>query len=332
MLCLLSTAAFAAVPKAGENFYLYDEADVISYEDEGVIFYNNEALEKACGAQIVIAAVKTTGSKTIEKYTYELFNKWEVGDKKKDNGFLLVMAIEDQDAYLCQGTGAERIIDAGELKLFMNDYLADDFFAGRYSEGAVKIFKALFETVRDYYGINLAFMDEEALTRAGKLGGTAEWDSAPGDRAPKADKDSGNDTLSTILGAIIVIAIIVAIVARPRKRKGYVAPAPAPAPTVVVAPRTRVVRTTRTYAPRSGSFWGTATRSTSSSPRPVSSTRSSGWTSSSSTRSSTARSGSGFSSGSRSSVTRSSSSSRSGFSGGRGGGGSSRGSGAGFSR
>lgn len=330
MLCLLSTAAFAAVPKAGENFYLYDEADVISYEDEGVIFYNNEALEKACGAQIVIAAVKTTGSKTIEKYTYELFNKWEVGDKKKDNGFLLVMAIEDQDAYLCQGTGAERIIDAGELKLFMNDYLADDFFAGRYSEGAVKIFKALFETVRDYYGINLAFMDEEALTRAGKLGGTAEWDSAPGDRAPKADKDSDNDTLSTILGAIIVIAIIVAIVARPRKRKGYVAPAPAP--TVVVAPRTRVVRTTRTYAPRSGSFWGTATRSTSSSSRPVSSTRSSGWTSSSSTRSSTARSGSGFSSGSRSSVTRSSSSSRSGFSGGRGGGGSSRGSGAGFGR
>lgn len=313
LICFVSTSALATVPKSQDDFF-YDEADVLSYEVEGVIFYNNQALEKACGSEIVVAAVKTTGYTAIDEYAYRMFNEWEVGDKKKDNGFLLLLSIEDEDAFLCQGTGAERIIDAGGITRMMDEYLKDDFFAKRYSDGVLKIFEALFTTVRDFYGINLAFMDEEALTRAGKLDGTAEWDSAPKDRAPKADKDSGNDTLSTILGAIIVIAIIVAIVSRPRRRGAV-----RTGPTVIVTP-SRPARTTRTYRPRSGSFSGW-----SSTPR-----SSGGWSSGSSSRSTSSRSGSGFSSGSSSRS--SSSGSRGGFSGGRTGGGSSRGSGGGFSR
>ena len=310
-LCLLSTAAFASMPKSGENFYLYDGADVISYEAEGVIFYNNEALEKACGAQIVVATVKNTGSKTTEKYAYELFNKWEVGDKKKDNGFLLLMTIEDDDYYLCEGTGAERIINAGELKLMLNEYLEPDFAKKKYSDGAVKIFEAVFEAVRDHYGINLAFMDEEALTRTGKLGGTAEWDSKPSGAVPDNDVEEGQG-IAVLLGVIIVIAIIVAIASRPRRRGAV-----RTGPTVIVTP-SRPVRTTRTYRPRSGSFSGW-----SSTPR-----SSGGWSSGSSSRSSGSTSRSSSSGAGRSF----SSGSRGGFSGGRGGGGSSRGGGAGRGR
>ena len=311
ILCLLSTAAFAAMPEAEKNIYVYDGADVISYEDEGVIFYNNQALEKACGAQIVIATVKNTGSKTTEKYAYELFNKWEVGDKKKDNGFLLLMTIEDDDYYLCEGTGAERIINAGELKLMLNEYLEPDFAKKKYSDGAVKIFEAVFEAVRDHYGINLAFMDEEALTRTGKLGGTAEWDSKPSGAVPDNDVEEGQG-IAVLLGIIIVIAIIVAIASRPRRRGAV-----RTGPTVIVTP-SRPVRTTRTYRPRSGSFSGW-----SSTPR-----SSGGWSSGSSSRSSGSTSRSSSSGAGRSF----SSGSRGGFSGGRGGGGSSRGGGAGRGR
>lgn len=311
ILCLLSTAAFAAMPEAGENIYVYDGADVISYEDEGVIFYNNQALEKACGAQIVIATVKNTGSKTTENYAYQLFNKWGVGDKKKDNGFLLLMTIEDDDYYLCEGTGAERIIDAGELKLMLNEYLEPDFAKKKYSDGAVKIFEAVFEAVRDHYGINLAFMDEEALKHNGKLGGAAEWDSKPSGAMPNNDVDEGKG-IATLLGIIIVIAIIVAIASRPRRRGAV-----RTGPTVIVTPSrpARTYRTTRTYRPRSGSFssWS------SGSSRSSGSYRSSGSSWSSSSRSSS------------SSSSRSSGSSR-GFSGGSFGGGSSRGGGAGRGR
>ena len=224
--------ALAAIPEASEDFYYYDEKGLFDYETKAEIFFNNENLYEACGCQIVIADVATTGSVTLESYAYQMFNEWGVGDAEKDNGFLLVMAIDDDDYYLCSGTGAERIIDSGELKLMLNEYLEPDFAAKNYSEGALKLFKALFETVRDHYGINLAYLDAEALINTGKIEAETETETeTAGAVVGVADERKGGfSSIMEFIGAIIIIAVVIAIFAPRGRTGGYYRPIFRPRP------------------------------------------------------------------------------------------------------
>ena len=89
-LLLAFSALASSLPSPSEDFYYYDAAGVLDYETEAVIYYNNVELQKATGSQIVVAAVDTTGSLSRQQYAYRLASKWAVGDKKKDNGFLLL--------------------------------------------------------------------------------------------------------------------------------------------------------------------------------------------------------------------------------------------------
>lgn len=80
-----------------------------------MIYHNNVDLQKACGAQIVVAAVKTLDGLTREDYAYRLIKEWGVGDKTGNNGAVLVLAIDEDDYYLTTGTGMERHLDAAAL-------------------------------------------------------------------------------------------------------------------------------------------------------------------------------------------------------------------------
>lgn len=317
LVVLLSCFALADASQTGEDFYYLDTANVLSYEAEAEIYYNNVNLCKATGAQIVVAAIDTTGAKTTEDYAYRMFNQWGIGDKKKDNGILVLMTIRDDDYYVTLGTGAERIIDAGTLKLLLNDVLEPDFAAKRYSEGAVKLFRELFEIVRDFYGVNLAYMDENALFVAGYLGTGA---AIPGGREAGWEKTNTEQKGGSGMWILIIIIVIVVLIIRSnrKKRGGYV-------------PTTTTTVITPAPAPRRRFVFFSAPRVTSR-PRAARAPRAPRVTSYS--RPSVSRSSSSsFSSGRSSfSSSRSSSSHSSSFGGGHGGGGSSRGGGAGRGR
>ncbi len=334
LLCA-GTALASGMPKASKEFYFYDTADVLDKETEAVIFYNNEALYKACGAQIVVAAIPTTGRDAIDNYANKLINEWEVGDSKKDNGFLLLLAIDDDDYYMAKGRGTNAIITPGELGDLLYDYLEEDFTAKNYSAGVQKVFEQTFKKTASYYNLNLAYQDVQALRRSGKIEAeTVEVVKTP-ERQPANSSDEGSGIMCLVVLAIIVI-IIVAIVKSRRKtrRRGAVIVPPAnPTPTVVVAPRVRMTGGVRPRAARparpvqyrspsglGGLFSGlsglgssSSSRSSSASRSSSSSSRSSGWSSSSRSSSSSSRSSSSFGSA-------------------RGGGGHSSGSGAGRRR
>ena len=124
-----------------------------------MIYHNNVDLQKACGAQIVVAAVKTLNGLTREDYAYRLINEWGVGDKTGNNGAVLLLAIEEDDYYLTTGTGMERHLDAGAAKTMLDKYLEPDFAKKDYDAGIRKIFEALFKRVNSVYRAGVTFRD-----------------------------------------------------------------------------------------------------------------------------------------------------------------------------
>jgi len=83
------------------------------------------------GPQIAVAVVDTTGNATPENYSIDLARAWGIGDKEKDNGVLLLIALEDRTLRIEVGSGVEgeltdvtagRIVDSVMLpRLRAND-------------------------------------------------------------------------------------------------------------------------------------------------------------------------------------------------------------------
>ena len=51
--------------------------------------------DSACGAEIVIVTIDTSGDMRLEDFCYSLYNDWEISER----GLALVMAISDEDYY-----------------------------------------------------------------------------------------------------------------------------------------------------------------------------------------------------------------------------------------
>ena len=326
LLALMAVPALAKVVSPGPDFYYLDNANVLSEALEGEIFFANKLLYDACGAQIVVVTVDSTGRDAIDDYAYELFNSWGIGDAAKDNGFLLLLAIDDDDYYARTGSSLDRRFSASTIKEYYDEYLERDFAAKRYEEGVRKFFEAVFERIANTYGAEVttaqgvaAYRDYIAKSEAdsgfGGYSGTRRKSAVNGDyRGYHEDDDSGIGFGLVLALILIVVLVILVSKGRSARRRAGIMPPPPPSPMGIGYRPTRTVwhtgPTIRSAPPRSrpssGGFFGGgssfggggASRSSSSS-------------------------GGGF---------RSSSSHSSGFGGGIGGGGRSSGGGAGRGR
>ncbi|NLF28464.1 MAG: TPM domain-containing protein [Clostridiales bacterium] len=151
-LVVLSGVALAAVPKPNDDFYVLDEANVLSYETEGHIVFCNDVLNGKTGAQIVFVTVKTIGRESMESFCMQLFNGWKIGDARKQNGFLVVLAIDDDTYGWLPGTGLDLELSGGVVGQMADRLLEPEFVDRDYDEGARKFFDALFEKIADISG------------------------------------------------------------------------------------------------------------------------------------------------------------------------------------
>ena len=335
VMALTAAPALAKVVNPGEDFYYLDKANVLSEELEGEIYFCNQLLEEACGAQIVVVALDTTGTEAIDDYSYDLMNKWGIGDADKQNGLLILLAIGDDNYYIVPGPGLQSKLSAGSIGDLKDKYLEPNFAAGDYEAGVRQLFEALYGRIAGIYDANVtvqqgvaAYKEYVAANAEAEGYGGYEWTGGEG-RGSGEDESEGSAMLGLVV--VLIIILVVVLAKRSSRRRAVRRPVVSDevatmiaadrmlrnARSVMRAPHIIPTRTSPGYRPFS--FGGSSSYSS----RPSSSSRSSGSLfggSSSSSRSS----GSSF---------RSSSSSRSsGFGGGHGGGGGTRGGGVGRGR
>lgn len=143
----------------GHDFYYYDEIGLLNDELRGEIYYSNKLLYESCGAQIVVVILNTTNGKDIKDYCIELFNKWGIGDANKNNGFLLLLAIQDDDYYACPGLGLSEVLSPDEIFDMLNLYLEPDFATKNYNSGIQRFFEAVFGFIANTYHSEITIQD-----------------------------------------------------------------------------------------------------------------------------------------------------------------------------
>jgi len=223
MLISIGASAAALIQPTAE-FYVADNANVLTDQTKGHIVLNNDTLSSACGAQIVFVTLDTTGSRKTEDYAYELFNSWGIGAAATNNGILVLMAIRDDDYYAYLGPGIETRFSYGDLQGFLDEYLEPDFAAKNYDAGARKLFDALFGKVAEIYGMTQR-VDPNAYSQwvsrnsggalpayspASNEGLPRNWNEPAGNTAhnSSAAGNTGFDVIGIIVAIIVLFAVM----------------------------------------------------------------------------------------------------------------------------
>jgi uncharacterized protein len=137
---LLLVLFFAVVPVFALDkltSYVNDEADVISPEYEQRIYNELEELDKNTSIEMAVATVKNLNGVPIEEYSINLAHN-TLGEKGKDNGLLLLLAIEDREYRIEIGYGLEPLITDAMSGRIGRDVMAPYFKAGNYEEGLLQ--------------------------------------------------------------------------------------------------------------------------------------------------------------------------------------------------
>ena len=113
-------------------------------------------------AEIAVAVVKTTAPLTVEQYAVELFQKWGVGEKGKDNGVLVLVAKDDRKMRIEVGYGLEGAIPDVTCKDIIDGVMAPSFRNGDFDGGVSGAVLALAKLIAREYNVDIDFTKEAA--------------------------------------------------------------------------------------------------------------------------------------------------------------------------
>ncbi|HPN95263.1 MAG TPA: TPM domain-containing protein, partial [bacterium] len=131
-LIVACAAAFAQDRPSG---YVNDFAGVMDPAARSRLENMLAALDERTSAQIAVAVVDTIGDSYIEEYAVKMFERWGVGQKGKDNGVLLVVAMSERKIRIEVGYGLEGAVTDAESKFIIDEIIAPPFKQGDYSGG-----------------------------------------------------------------------------------------------------------------------------------------------------------------------------------------------------
>ncbi len=128
---IASTPEPPAVPKN----YVVDLAGVINSNTRSQLNTTLQDLEHKTTAQVLVLTIQSLDGQSIEEFSFNTKEKWKLGQKGKDNGVLLVVAVKDRKYRFEVGYGLESLLPdslAGEIG---REILAPNFRQGDYSVG-----------------------------------------------------------------------------------------------------------------------------------------------------------------------------------------------------
>ncbi len=114
--------------------YVNDFAGVVDAAQSQRIAAVCRELEEKTGAQIAVATFKNLNGDEIDGFTVRLFEAWKPGQKGKNNGVLIVNAIEDRQIRLEIGYGLEPILNDAMAGRIRRDVITPPLQAGQYGE------------------------------------------------------------------------------------------------------------------------------------------------------------------------------------------------------
>ncbi len=135
-LALLPVAVGLAVAQfPTPTGFVNDFAGVLDQTARARLEERLRAYERATTNEIAIAIFPSLGGRTIEDVAVRLFEQWRVGKREKNNGVLIVVAVQDRRVRIEVGYGLEGHLPDATTGQIIREVIAPHFRQGDYAGG-----------------------------------------------------------------------------------------------------------------------------------------------------------------------------------------------------
>jgi uncharacterized protein len=167
---------------------IVDQANVISADARRTIEPKLVDLETKSGIQLVVATVNSLEGQEIEPYANALFRKWQLGEKTKNNGVLLLVAPKERRVRIEVGYGLEGTLTDALSKVIIVNAITPRFKAGDFSDGILR-------------GVDdiITVLTTDA----------SEWEKRP---SLRLDNQPASDPINWVIILIVIVVVILLIV------------------------------------------------------------------------------------------------------------------------
>ena len=134
--------ALFALPAVAQNFppltgRVVDQANLLRPEQKVDLDSKLLALEAQSGRQFVVATVTSLGGQEISDYNLKLFRAWKLGDEKKDDGALMLVAPNERKVWITTGYGAGAYLTDSVTGRIVREAVLPRFKAGDMGGGII---------------------------------------------------------------------------------------------------------------------------------------------------------------------------------------------------
>ena len=159
-MCSSDLAASTPEPPAVPRDYVVDLAGVINDNAKTQLNALLHELEQKTTSQVLVLTVQSLDNEDIEGFSLKTAEKWKLGQKGKDNGVLIVVAVRDHKYRFEVGYGLESVLPDSLVGTIGREYLVPYFRKGDYSTGISAATLAVIQTIASSEGVQLSGMPE----------------------------------------------------------------------------------------------------------------------------------------------------------------------------
>ena len=152
---LIITNRSEAVVSQTADFYVNDSAKVLDASLENYIISTNKSLYSQTGAQIVVVTINSLEGEGLEEYANELFRQYGIGDKKKNNGVLMLLSIQDRKSRIEVGYGLEGALNDAKTGRIQDNYMIPYFKEDNWQDGIKNGYNAILSEVEKEYDVTV---------------------------------------------------------------------------------------------------------------------------------------------------------------------------------
>lgn len=143
------------VGKPATDKPVVDYANIFSDKELREMTDSLLALDRFNGTQVVVVTVKSLADMTVEDYAQRLFDNWKIGDKKLNNGVLILVKEKNSEGKgqvrIHTGYGAEGALPDAFCKRIIEEEMIPEFKENDYGKGVLKAIKVIAPVMRGEY-------------------------------------------------------------------------------------------------------------------------------------------------------------------------------------
>jgi len=136
---LFTPFAFAQdVSYPAASGYVVDQSGIIDSATKQQLESWILELKQKTTAEVAVVTVDSTEPLPIQDYAVNLYQRFGIGQKGKDNGVLLLVAYNDHHVWISVGYGLEGAVTDAYSSRIVNTIITPEFKLGHFSEGIEK--------------------------------------------------------------------------------------------------------------------------------------------------------------------------------------------------